>query len=102
MPNIVGDILSKAMIKATTKIPISDIILDDEIYPRDGVDQKRVGIFAENIRDGFKFDPIEVQAHHDVTGKYRILDGVHRWRWHIGDVHWFIGFFSMALASINK
>jgi len=79
MPNIVGDILSKAMIKATTKIPISYIILDEEIYPRDGVDQKRVGIFAENIRDGFKFDPIEVQAHHDVTGKYRILDGVHRW-----------------------
>ena len=48
------------MIKATTRIPISKIILDDEIYPRDGVDQKRVGIFAENIRDGFKFDPIEV------------------------------------------
>ena len=67
------------MIKAITKIPISDIILDDEIYPRDGVDQKRVGIFAENIRDGFKFDPIEVQTHPDLTGKYRILDGVHRW-----------------------
>ena len=67
------------MVKATTKIPISDIILDEETYPRDGVDQKRVGIFAENIRDGFKFDPIEVQAHHDVTGKYSILDGVHRW-----------------------
>ena len=67
------------MVKATTRIPISDIILDEEIYPRDGVDQKRVGIFAENIRDGFKFDPIEVQAHHDVTGKYSILDGVHRW-----------------------
>jgi len=67
------------MEKATTRIPISEIILDEEIYPRDGVDQKRVGIFAENIRDGFKFDPIEVQAHHDVTGKYTILDGVHRW-----------------------
>ena len=58
---------------------ISDIILDEEIYPRGGVDQKRVGIFAENIRDGFKFDPIEVQTHPDLTGKYRILDGVHRW-----------------------
>jgi ParB-like chromosome segregation protein Spo0J len=43
------------------------------------IDQKRVGIFAENIRDGFKFDPIEVQTHPDLTGKYRILDGVHRW-----------------------
>lgn len=67
------------MVKLTTRIPISDIILDEEIYPRDGVDQRRVSIFAENIRDGFKFDPIEVQAHHDVTAKYRILDGVHRW-----------------------
>ena len=67
------------MTKAATRIPISDIILDEEIYPRGGVDQKRVGIFAENIRDGFKFDSIEVQTHPDLTGKYRILDGVHRW-----------------------
>ena len=67
------------MTKAATRIPISDIILDEEIYPRGGVDQKRVGIFAENIRDGFKFDPIEIQTHPDLTGKYRILDGVHRW-----------------------
>ena len=67
------------MTKTTTTIPISDIILDEDIYPRARIDQKRVGIFAENMRDGFKFDPIEVQAHPDVTGKYRILDGVHRW-----------------------
>ena len=68
------------MTKTTTTIPISDIILDEDIYPRARIDQKRVGIFAENMRDGFKFDPIQVQAHPDVTGKYRILDGVHRWR----------------------
>jgi len=67
------------MIKATTRIPISDIILDEEIYPRDNIDQKRVGIFAENIRDGFKFDPIEVEPAPDRPGKYRLLDGVHRW-----------------------
>lgn len=67
------------MAKSTTKIPISSIILDEEIYPRKGVDQKRVGIFAENIRDDFKFDPIEVQPHPDKPGKYRLLDGVHRW-----------------------
>ena len=41
--------------------------------------QKRVGIFAENIRDGFKFDPIEVQPDPDRPGKYRLLDVVHRW-----------------------
>jgi len=67
------------MKEQTTKIPISTIILDEEIYPRKGIDQKRVGIFAENIRDGFKFDPIEVQPAPDKPGKYRLLDGVHRW-----------------------
>jgi len=46
------------MAEPTTKIPISSIILDEEIYPRKGIDQKRVGMFAENIRDGFNFDPI--------------------------------------------
>jgi len=67
------------MAKPTTKIPISSIILDEEIYPRKGIDQKRVGIFAEILRDGFKFDPIEVEPHPDKPGKYRLLDGVHRW-----------------------
>ena len=36
-------------------------------------------MFAENIRDGFKIDPIEVQIHPDYIDKYRILDGAHRW-----------------------
>jgi len=67
------------MARPTTKISISSIILDEEIYPSKGIDQKRVGIFAENIRDGFKFDPIEVQPDPDRPGKYRLLDGVHRW-----------------------
>ena len=40
------------------KIPLSDIILDETIYPREKVDHKRVGIFTANIRDGFRFDPI--------------------------------------------
>ncbi len=62
------------MTKATTKIPISDIILDEEIYPRERINQKRVGIFAENIRDNFKFEPIEVEPHPEKTGKYRILE----------------------------
>jgi hypothetical protein len=62
-----------------TKIPLSDIILDETIYPREKIDQRRVGVFAENIRDGFTFDPIEVEPHPEQAGKYRILDGVHRW-----------------------
>ncbi len=67
------------MTKQTTQIPISSIILDEDIYPRKGIDHRRVGIFAENIRDGFKFEPIEVEPAPDRPGKYRLLDGVHRW-----------------------
>ena len=69
----------KDMTKSTTKIPISSIIFEEDIYPRKGIDHKRVGIFAENIRDGFKFEPIEVEPCPDRPGKYRLLDGVHRW-----------------------
>ena len=61
------------MTKPTTTIPISAIILDEEIYPRKGIDPKRVAIFAENLRDGFKFDPIEVEPDPDHPGSHRPL-----------------------------
>jgi len=61
------------------KINISDIVLDESIYPRERIDQKRVSLFAENMRDGFSFDPIVIEHHPDRKGKYRILDGAHRW-----------------------
>jgi len=67
------------MTKPVHTIPITQIILDEEIYPRSGVYPKRVSMFAENIRDGFKIDPIEVQIHPEYSDKYRILDGAHRW-----------------------
>jgi len=67
------------MTKSATKIPISSIILDEDIYPRKGIDPRRVGIFAENIRDGFKFEPIEVEPAPYKPGRYRLLDGAHRW-----------------------
>ncbi|MEA3416012.1 MAG: DNA methyltransferase [Thermodesulfobacteriota bacterium] len=67
------------MTQPTTKIPISSIILVEDIYPRKGIDHRRVGIFAENFRDGFKFEPIEVEPDPDKPGTYRLLDGVHRW-----------------------
>ncbi len=67
------------MSEVKKQISISDIILDESIYPREKIDQKRIGIFAENMRDGFNFDPIEIQGHPERKGKYRILDGVHRW-----------------------
>ena len=59
-------------------IKTTDIVLDNSIYPRNGIDHKRVSMFEENMRDGIKFDPIHLQAHPDETGKYRILDGAHR------------------------
>jgi len=67
------------MKKSITRIPISSIILDESIYPRDRIDRNRVGIFAANIRDGFTFDPIVVEAVPGRPGIYRILDGAHRW-----------------------
>ncbi len=66
------------MAKAVHKIPIIQIILDEEIYPRSGVYPKCVSMFAENILDGFEIDPIEVQVHPEDGNKYRILDGAHR------------------------
>lgn len=67
------------MTHQTMKIAVSSIILDETIYPRKGIDHRRVGIFSENIRDGFTFDPIEVERVPDRAGIYRLLDGAHRW-----------------------
>ena len=59
-------------------INIFDIVLDSRIYPRSSIDHKRVSMFEENMRDGFEFDPIHLQEHPNEPGKYRILDGAHR------------------------
>ncbi len=67
------------MAKTACTVPISQIILDEDIYPRSGVYPKRVSMFAENLRDGFEIDPIEVHIHPEYGDKYRILDGAHRW-----------------------
>jgi len=67
------------MAKTACIVPITQIILDEEIYPRSSVYPKRVSMFAENMRDGFKIDPLEVQIHPEYDDKYRILDGAHRW-----------------------
>jgi hypothetical protein len=46
-------------------IKIEDILLDYSIYPRSNIDHKRVSLFEENMRDGFKFEPIHLQEHLD-------------------------------------
>ena len=50
------------MEEAIIDILLADIILDESIYPRENIDHKRVHVFEENLRDGFSFDPIQVQA----------------------------------------
>jgi hypothetical protein len=36
------------MTKSTTIVPVSNIILDEEIYPRNKIDQKRIGRSIKN------------------------------------------------------
>ena len=69
------------MKQETSQIPITSIILDEDIYPRKGIDHRRVAIFAENIRDGIQFDPIEVEPAPGRSNRYRLLDGAHRIEW---------------------
>jgi DNA-binding CsgD family transcriptional regulator len=64
----------------TFTLPLNTIVLDNSIYPRSSIDHKRVSMFEENMRDGFEFEPIHLQVHPDEPGKYRILDGAHRFR----------------------
>ena len=45
---------SDIMAKTACTVPITQIILDEDIYPREGVSLKRVSMFAENMRDGFE------------------------------------------------
>ncbi len=58
---------------------MSQIVLDMEIYPRKGVYPKRVAMFVENITDGSKIDPIEIEVCPGGKDTYRLLDGAHRW-----------------------
>jgi hypothetical protein len=66
--------------KKSATVKIEDITLDNSIYPRNSIDHKRVSMFEENMRDGFEFDPIQIQMHPELPEKYRILDGAHRFQ----------------------
>ena len=64
------------------QVNLNQLVIDETIYPRRAINLKRVELFAENLRDGFSFDAIEVEIHPDDTDKYRILDGAHRFKAH--------------------
>ncbi len=59
------------MKKTACTIPVTQIILDEKIYPRGSVNPKRISMFAENMRDGFEIDPIEVEIHPDSLKDYK-------------------------------
>jgi len=61
---------------AVERVKLELIYHDPAIYPRKrGVDPHRVERYAACMRDGEKFDLIEVERS---DGKYRLLDGLHR------------------------
>ncbi|MBA7703534.1 hypothetical protein ES703_112320 [subsurface metagenome] len=61
---------------AVERIKLELIYHDPGIYPRKrGADPHRVERYAACMRDGEKFDLIEVERS---DGKYRLLDGLHR------------------------
>lgn len=67
-----------AITTSRATLQLRDIVVDEQIYPRKEVDDKRVALFADNMRDGVEYPTIEVQAHPEQEGKYRVLDGAHR------------------------
>lgn len=66
------------------KLNISNIELDEDIYPRSNKSPTTVANYVEALRGGAKFPPIEVQKITD-GGKEKtvILDGYHRWKAYI-------------------
>jgi len=60
-------------------ILISNLTQDEEIYPRRQLSQKTIDLYAERLKEGIRFPPIEIQQV-SVDGKVGlvIIDGVHR------------------------
>lgn len=60
-------------------ILVKDIIQDEEIYPRERLNQKTIDLYAERLREGIHLPPIEIQRV-SLDGKVGlvIIDGIHR------------------------
>jgi len=61
-----------------TPVWISDLRISPFTWPRHGLDESRVQLFAELFREGNDPPPIEIVARDD--GNYWVADGVHRCR----------------------
>ena len=60
-------------------IKTTDIVLDNSIYPRNGIDHKKVSMFEYNMRDGFEFDISAKRRRSMKKRAYRILLGKSIW-----------------------
>lgn len=60
-------------------ILVKDIIQDQEIYPRERLNQKTIDLYAERLREGIHLPPIEIQRV-SLDGRVGlvIIDGIHR------------------------
>jgi len=67
------------------EVNISDLTLDQFIYPRGGKNEKTVEAYVEALTIGAQFPPIKIQRVFDYpdgnekTEATLILDGIHRW-----------------------
>lgn len=60
-------------------ILVKDIIQDEEIYPRERLNQKTIDLYAERLREGIHLPPIEIQqVSMDGRVGLVIIDGIHR------------------------
>lgn len=59
----------------TKILPIKNVVLDKEIYPRNAVDWMTVVRYQKALKSGAKFPPIAVAL---FEGKYIAVDGFHR------------------------
>ncbi len=76
---LLGDVERTPQVRSELReVALADIRIDAAIYPRAEVNRKRVDRYAEVMRDGVEFPPMEVEADPDDAGKFRILDGGHR------------------------
>jgi len=60
----------------TSWVPINQLLVRRDLWPRFSADEERIELFADQLRAGEELPPIEVVPHND--GKYLIADGVHR------------------------
>jgi ParB-like nuclease domain/Winged helix-turn-helix DNA-binding len=60
----------------STKIEISQLRLDKKDWPRAGLNQERVGLFASVYQEGGELPPVEVVGAGDEI--FLVADGVHR------------------------